>query len=149
MTARILTASRSDWLARVARFRELGLAVFIVVLVTAVTLRTPDFLSVNNLKQILLDISILVIVALAQAVVIITKGIDLSVASMIGLVAMMASAFVKVHPTWPVGFAVLLGLALGAILGMGNGLIITYGKVPPIIATLGTDWSSCTARVIG
>ena len=138
MTTRPLPAARSDWLLTLGRFREVGLGAFILVLVAAVTLRTPAFMSVNNLRLILLNISILVIVALGQTMVIITKGIDLSVASMIGLVAMMVAAVVKVNPAMPMVLAVLLGLALGGILGMGNGLVITYGRVPPIIATLGT-----------
>jgi rhamnose transport system permease protein len=53
-------------------------------------------------------------------------------------VAMIVAAFVKVHPAMPMYLAIGLGLALGAVLGMANGLIITSGKVPPIIATLGT-----------
>jgi rhamnose transport system permease protein len=138
MTVQSSTAPRSNWLLNLTRVRELGLSVFIIVLVAAVGLRTPNFLSANNIQLILLNISILVIVALAQTMVIISKGIDLSVASMIGMVAMMVSSFVKVHPNIPMFSAVLLGLALGAVLGMGNSLIITFGKVPPIIATLGT-----------
>ena len=78
------------------------------------------------------------IVALAQTMVIITHGIDLSVSSMIGLVAMMVAFVVKQNPEMPVLLSVILGMALGAVLGSVNGLIITFGKVPPIIATLGT-----------
>ena len=70
--------------------------------------------------------------------VIITHGIDLSVSSMIGLVAMMVAFVVKQNPEMSVLLAVLMGMALGAVLGIFNGLIITYGNVPPIIATLGT-----------
>jgi rhamnose transport system permease protein len=120
------------------RFREAGISVFILILVVAITLRSPSFLSVDNFEDILLNISILTIVALAQAMVIITRGIDLSVSSIIGLVAMMVAFVVKQNPEMPVLFAVLLGMALGAVLGTFNGLIITAGKVPPIIATLGT-----------
>ena len=80
----------------------------------------------------------MVIVGLGQTMVIITHGIDLSVSSMIGLVAMMVAFMVKQNPEMPVAFAVLLGMALGAVLGSFNGLIISLGKVPPIIATLGT-----------
>jgi rhamnose transport system permease protein len=138
MTIPTSEVQRSNWLLNLARFREVGLSVFIIVLIVAVALRAPAFLTVNNLRLILLNISILVIVALAQTMVIITRGIDLSVASMIGLVAMMVSALVKVNPGIPMFSIVLLGLALGAVLGMGNSLIITYGRVPPIIATLGT-----------
>jgi rhamnose transport system permease protein len=112
--------------------------VFIVVLVIAVTLRTPRFLSVDNFQDILLNISILAIVALGQTLVILTHGIDLSVSSTIGLVAMMVAFVVKQNPAMPVILAVVLGMALGAVLGMINGLIVAYGKVPPIITTLGT-----------
>jgi rhamnose transport system permease protein len=57
---------------------------------------------------------------------------------MIGLVGMMVAFVVKQNPEMPVLLSVLLGMALGAVLGSFNGLIITYGNVPPIIATLGT-----------
>jgi rhamnose transport system permease protein len=95
-------------------------------------------LTADNFNDILLNISILAIVALAQTMVIITHGIDLSVSSMIGLVAMMVAFVVKQNPEIPVIFTVLLGMALGSVLGMFNGLIISRGNVPPIIATLGT-----------
>ncbi|MGE5222855.1 MAG: ABC transporter permease [Omnitrophica WOR_2 bacterium] len=131
-------SEQSGLLLTIARLREVGISLFILILVLVVTLRNPAFLSVNNFKDILLNISILAIVGLAQMMVILTKGIDLSVSSMIGLVAMMVAFVVKQNPGIPVVLAVLLGMALGAILGMFNGLIITYGKVPPIIATLGT-----------
>jgi rhamnose transport system permease protein len=120
------------------QFREAGISVFILILVILVSLRAPAFLSVDNFKDILLNISILTIVALAQTMVIITHGIDLSVGSMIGLVGMMVAFTVKENPGMSVIFAVLLGMTLGAVLGSFNGLIISLGKVPPIIATLGT-----------
>ena len=134
-----ITRSRfSSLLWSLVRFREAGLSVFILILVIAVTLRTPRFLSVDNFQDILLNISILAIVALGQTMVILTHGIDLSVSSVIGLVAMMVAFVVKQNPGIPVVLAVVLGLALGAGGGMINGLIIAYGKVPPIITTLGT-----------
>lgn len=138
MTAQTTATPRPNVLLFIARFREVGLSIFILILVAAVTLRNPDFLTVRNLNEILLNISILVIVSLAQTMVIITHGIDLSVSSMIGLVAMMVAFVVKQNPAMPMILAVLLGMALGAVLGMINAVIITVGKVPPIIATLGT-----------
>lgn len=120
------------------RFREIGIVLFIVGLSALVTLRNPAFLTVDNFRDILLNISILVIVALAQSMVIITRGIDLSVGSMIGLTAMMVSYIVVAFPTMPTLLALPLGMALGAALGSLNGLIIAQGGVPPIIATLGT-----------
>lgn len=120
------------------RFREVGIIVFIVALVILVTIRSPYFLTPGNFRDIFLSISILTIVALAQTIVIITRGIDLSVSSMIGLIAMMVSFMVIQYPTMSPVVAVLLGMALGVMLGALNGLIIAGGGVPPIIATLGT-----------
>ena len=128
----------SSLLWSLVRFREAGISVFIVALILAVTLRTPRFLSIDNFQDILLNVSILAIVALGQTMVILTHGIDLSVSSVIGLVAMMVAFVVKQNPGMPVVLAVVLGLALGAVLGMINGLIVAYGKVPAIITTLGT-----------
>lgn len=136
--AQASTVSRYGLLWTLLRFREAGISLFILLLVIAVSLRAPAFLSVDNFEDILLNISILAIVALAQTMVILTHGIDLSVSSMIGLVAMMVAFVVKENPGMPVLLAVFLGMALGSVLGMFNGLIITFGKVPPIIATLGT-----------
>ena len=85
-------------LLTLVRFREAGISIFILILITAVTLRAPSFLTLNNFNDILLNISILSIVALAQTMVIITHGIDLSVSSMIGLVAMMVAFVVKQNP---------------------------------------------------
>ena len=141
MIAQNPPANRSGFstvLWTLARFREAGITVFILILVAAVTLRNPAFLTTDNFQDILLNISILAIVALGQTMVIITHGIDLSVSSIIGLVAMMVAFLVKQNPDMSILLVVLLGMTLGAVLGSFNGLIITYGKVPPIIATLGT-----------
>ena len=138
MTVTNTSATRSNLLRTLARFRELGIIIFIMILAIVVSLRAPEFLTLGNFRDILLDISILLIVALAQTMVILTHGIDLSVGSSIGLVAMIVAFTIKANPNVPMVMVVLLGLALGAVLGTFNGLIIALGKVPPIIATLGT-----------
>jgi rhamnose transport system permease protein len=130
--------TRSNLLRTLTRSRELGIILFILVLAFLVSLRAPVFFTLGNFRDILLDISILVIVALAQTMVILTHGIDLSVGSIIGLVAMMVAFSIKANPNISMVGVVLLGMALGAVLGSFNGLIIAVGKVPPIIATLGT-----------
>ncbi len=131
-------APTSSVFLTLAKFREAGISIFIVLLVLVVSLRSPYFLTLDNFQAILLNISILVIVALAQTMVIITRGIDLSVGSMIGLVAMMVSFVIRENPQLSLFVVVLLGMALGSVLGSFNGLVITVGGVPPIIATLGT-----------
>lgn len=132
------SAPRRNWLELAGRYRELGILFFIILLVAGVGIRSPYFLQIENIRNILLNISILLIVALAQTMVIITKGIDLSVSSMIALVAMMVSATLVVFPTLPIPLALLLGMVLGTVLGSINGLIVAFGKVPAIITTLGT-----------
>lgn len=120
------------------KFREIGILAIILLLVALVGLRNPAFLALDNLRDILLNMAILVIVALAQAMVIITRGIDLSVGSIIGLTAMMVAFTVAAFPAMPPLLALPLGMALGAALGSLNGLLIAGGGAPPIIATLGT-----------
>ncbi len=131
-------ANRPNLFWTLIRFREFVLIGFIVLLCLVISLQSPSFLTFSNFRDILLDISILAMVALAQAMIIITRGIDLSVASMLGLTAMMTSFLIRSFPFTPVILIVVLGMALGFALGSLNGLIITLGKVPPIIATLGT-----------
>jgi rhamnose transport system permease protein len=132
------TSPKRNIFQTLATFRETGITLFIVILVVLVSLRSPYFLSLENFRDILLNISILAIVALGQTMVIITRGIDLSVGPMIALVAMMVSFVVKENPEFSPILAVLLGIAIGCVLGSFNGFIITIGGVPPIIATLGT-----------
>lgn len=138
MATQTTTVPKASLFLRLSRFREVGIIAFIVLLVILVSFRSPNFLTLENFKDILLNISILAIVALGQTMVIITRGIDLSVGSMIGLVAMMVAFVIKENPAMNPVVAVMLGIALGGILGSFNGLIITVGNVPPIIATLGT-----------
>lgn len=130
--------SKPDLILTLARFREVSIILFIALLVILVSLRTPNFLTFENGRDILLNISILSIVALAQAMIVITRGIDLSVSSMVGLTAMMTAFTIRAYPSTPMPLLVLLGIALGCVLGSFNGLIIAIGNVPPIIATLGT-----------
>lgn len=138
ITEQPTTTNRQSWLQAVVRFREAGIIIIILLLSVLVTLRSPAFLSVDNFRDILLTISILVIVALGQTMVIITRGIDLSVGSMIGLTAMIVSFFVVNFPDTPPAIAVVMGMAIGTVLGGINGVVISYAGVPPIIATLGT-----------
>ena len=140
MTANPEAAIRPQrrFLQAVVRFREVGIILFIALLAALVSLRNPAFLTTDNFRDILLNISILVIVALAQTMVIITRGIDLSVGSTIGLTAMMVSFTIVAFPGLPAPLLIPLGMVLGAVLGSLNGLIVAGGGVPPIIATLGT-----------
>lgn len=127
-----------NFVQTLVKYREVGIGLILLVLAALVSLRNPAFLSLNNLRDIVLNISILVIVALAQSMVIITRGIDLSVGSIIGLTAMMVAFTIAAFPQIPPILTIPLGMALGAALGSFNGMLIAGGGAPPIIATLGT-----------
>lgn len=120
------------------RFREAGLLVVLAVLFIGVSLREPRFASAGNIRQILLSIAIIAIVAIGQTLVVLTRNVDLSVASILGLVAYSVRDLLASHPGTPVVVAIVVGVLTGAALGAVNGLLVTFGRVPAIVATLGT-----------
>jgi rhamnose transport system permease protein len=122
----------------VARFREGGILIFLLLLILVFSLRTPQFFSGSNFRDILLDISILVIVAVGETMVIISRNIDLSVGSIVGFGAFTSAVLVKDYPHLSVATIVVAGIAVGAALGLFNGLLVSIGMLPAIIATLGT-----------
>src|SRR5919201_748220 len=136
--------ARSGWLDRrrlvtaVARFRQAGIVVVLLLLVAAVSRRNSSFLTPANLEGIALDITILTVLAIGETVVILTRNIDLSVGSVLGFSALFVGVVLKVHPGLPVVLALGLGAAVGLVFGLGNGLLVAVGRVPAIIATLGT-----------
>ena len=126
-------APRSWWLRR-----ELGLAVAIAAVIVPVTVINPRMLSPGNLLSISLDAALLAVVAVAQMLVLITRGIDLSVASVIGLSAYGAASLMHADPGLGVGAGIAAASLSGLACGFLNGLIITRGGLPAIVVTLGT-----------
>lgn len=122
----------------IAGVREMGIGLFIIFLIIVVSLRSPYFLAVDNFRDILMDIAILAIVAIGETMVILTRSIDLSVASALALSGMIVGMTISSHQGIPPSVALLMGVGLGAGLGSINGLLVTKGRIPPIIATLGT-----------
>jgi rhamnose transport system permease protein len=121
-----------------ARFRALGILAFLALFVLAASFQAPNFLTISNLENITVDISLLTIVAVGEALVIIARQIDLSVGSILGVCGIAVGFFLKAHPGFPVPLALLMGLGLGVLLGVGNGFVVTVIRVPAIITTLGT-----------
>jgi ribose transport system permease protein len=96
---------------------------------------TPHFLTVSNLLNVAEQATIIAIIAVGMTFVIITAGIDLSVGSVLAFAGVvMASAL---HSGVPLPLALLIGLGIGLFCGLVNGLLITIGRLPPFIATLG------------
>src|SRR3989440_12032211 len=125
-------------LGLVSRVRELGLLVALLLIVLIVGIQAPRFLSIDNFVQILLSVAILAIVAVGETLVVLTRNVDLSVGSTVGLTAFVTAYFFKQLPQSNLLLGILLGCALGLVLGMVNGLIVSIGRVPAIVATLGT-----------
>lgn len=132
------TASQGRLIGLVSRIRELGLLAVLIIIIAVVGIQVPRFLGVNNLEQILLSVAILAIVAIGETLVILTRNIDLSVGSIVGITAFVTAGLFKEIPGINLGLAILAGCILGLVLGMINGLLITLGRVPAIVATLGT-----------
>lgn len=112
-----------------------GLMLIFFILAGVLALLSDRFLTVNNLLNILRQASINGIVSVGMTLVILTGGIDLSVGSILALSAVIGADLMTRGV--PVFWSVLTALAVGAGLGAINGLVITRGKIPPFIATLG------------
>ncbi len=112
-----------------------GLMLIFLLLAGVLSLLSDRFLTVNNLLNILRQASINGIVSVGMTIVILTGGIDLSVGSILALSAVIGADMMTRGV--PVFWSVLTALAVGAGLGVINGLVITRGKIPPFIATLG------------
>src|SRR5437660_8885384 len=115
--------------------RQLGTLAGLLGLVVVLWALTPHFLTISNLLNIAEQATIIAIVAVGMTFVIITGGIDLSVGSVLAFAGVvMASAL---HGGVPMPLALLVSLGVGLLCGLVNGLLITIGRLPPFIATLG------------
>jgi ribose transport system permease protein len=120
----------SDVLSQVAAAGAL------IVVVIALSIASPYFLTSNNLFNVCVQIAVVAIIAVGQTMVILTAGIDLSVGSVAGLSGVMGTMAMS---SWgfPMVLGILVGVLVGALAGVVNGLLITQMKLPPFIATLG------------
>ncbi|WP_312415371.1 ABC transporter permease [Pseudescherichia sp.] len=118
--------------------REALLAAVIVLMVLAIGSRVPSFIAPGNLAEIFNDTAILIILALGQMMVLLTKGIDLSMAANLALTGMIVALLNFHHPDIPVWALLILATGLGLVMGMINGLLVWKMGIPAIVVTLGT-----------
>ncbi len=119
------------------RLRVTGVLAFLILIASGFALLSPLFLTVQNMSAIISNAAILAIVASAQAVVLFTRNLDVSVGSIMGFAAYITADFAAQHQgVGPI--LVILPLGIGAALGAINGVLVAYGRVSPLIATLGT-----------
>ena len=118
--------------------RDLAFAALTLALFLAVTLAFPGFATPDNLAGLLDDTAILIMLALGQMLVILVRGIDLSIAANLALCGMLAAIFDRALPGAGVAPVIALTLTCGALLGAFNGLLVWKLRLPPIVVTLGT-----------
>lgn len=137
--ADIRTGGAAQFVKRLASARELGILIALLLVILAATLTNPNFLfSPDGFRDLFLTPSLLLLVAVGQAVVIITRNIDLSVSSVVGLTAYLTGRlFIDVEGI-PILVVILAGLLFGALLGAINGALVAFARVPALVITLGT-----------
>ena len=115
--------------------RQFGTLIGLFVLCIVLWILTPHFLTIANILNITQQTSINAVIAVGMTFVIITAGIDLSVGSIMAFAGVVLASALEAGI--PLPFALLIGLAVGLACGMINGVLISWGKLPPFISTLG------------
>ncbi|NML76499.1 ABC transporter permease [Rhizobium sp. S-51] len=123
---------------RLLKNREILLALIIVVMIAGFSTRASNFATPGNLATIFNDTSILIILALGQMTVILTKSIDLSVAANLAFTGMAVAMLDAAYPGLPLALLIVLAIGIGAALGAINGFLVWLLQIPPIVVTLGT-----------
>ena len=130
-------ASQS-WFSRLLRVREVSLVALLLIVTLGTAAINPLFLSFGSLKDLFLNVAIIALVVVGETIILLMKHVDLSVSSVVGLSAFLSGSLFVAFPGLPLPLAFVFGLLLGALLGSVNGLLVAYGKVPALVATLGT-----------
>ena len=120
------------------RLREAGIFIALGVAVLFFWARANNFMTVPNWQNIATDVAIVAVLAVGQTMVVLTRNIDLSVGSIVGLTAYISSDTLAQNHGLPLGAVALIAVGVGIVLGLVNGLLVTVGKIPAIIATIGT-----------
>ncbi|WP_159548818.1 ABC transporter permease subunit [Streptococcus halichoeri] len=115
---------------------ELTTLIALIVLMVVISVINSNFLTTNNLLNLLLQVTANGFIAFGMTFVILTGGIDLSVGSILALSSALTAGMIGSGV--PVSLAILLALGLGALFGMLNGLFVSYGRLAPFIVTLAT-----------
>jgi ribose transport system permease protein len=117
------------------RARRLGTLAGLIGLCLLLWILTPHFLTASNLLNVLEQTAINAVIAVGMTFVILSGGIDLSVGSLVALAGVVLATLL--HADTPVLIAIVAAIGAGALFGSLNGLAITWGRLPPFIATLG------------
>jgi rhamnose transport system permease protein len=123
---------------RPEQIRELVLILLILALIAFFGSQINDYFSARTFTRISTGLAVLVVVAVGETLVFLTRNYDLSVGSIVGFTAFFVGTQLSVYHNLPPIAAVLLAVGTGALMGAFNGVLVAYGRVPAIIVTLGT-----------
>jgi rhamnose transport system permease protein len=123
---------------RAFRIRESGIIVVLVVFTAVTTAVRHRFLGVVNIQFILVDTTVFALLALGETIVVISRNVDLSIGSVLGLSAYLSASLFGGHHGIPIPLVFLAGLGIGLGCGLVNGLMVAAGRVPSLVVTLAT-----------
>jgi rhamnose transport system permease protein len=117
---------------------EAGLGLLTLLLLALVTIAFPRFLVIDNLKSLVDDTALLIMLAVGEMFVLLTRSVDLSVAANAALTGMVVALFNAAHPGAGIVPVLVIAIVMGAVLGLINGLLVWKVRIPSIVVTLGT-----------
>lgn len=124
--------------ALVGRARELGIVVALALVIIPTAFVNPRFVEAQGIRDLLLNASVVAVLAAGQTLVVVTRNVDLSVGSTLGLSAFLTARVFADHPDVPIVLGLLVGVGVGLVCGVVNGLLVAVGRVPSLVVTLGT-----------
>ena len=131
-----MDGKKTNFLKSAWKAKEMGILLILVLLSVLIQMKNPIFFTFSNLMDIGRNTSYTLIIAIGMTFVLIAKGLDLSVGSLLAICGLISA--LAMQNGLPVIISVLLGLAAGAVLGLFNAMCIVKLKIPAMIATLGT-----------
>jgi rhamnose transport system permease protein len=120
----------------VFRAREFGIVAVLILFVLVTAIAQPRFVDAANIQFILVDTTIFALLALGQTLVVLTRNVDLSVGSVLGLSAFLSADLFGHHHGIPIAAVFLVGLAIGLACGVAVGFLTVVGGVPSLVVTL-------------
>jgi rhamnose transport system permease protein len=128
--------STNSMIMTILRAREASIALLIVLVIAVTSINNPNFIHADSIQQLLSGAALIALLGVGETLVIVTRNVDLSVGSVLGLSAYIVGDLFKSHhiPVWS-GFAI--GILVGVVAGVLNGFIVTVLRVPSLVVTLG------------
>ncbi len=132
----LVPSGASKFTSLVFRAREFGIFGILIIFVLLTTAIKPRFLAGQNIKFILIDTTIFALLALGETMVVVSKNVDLSIGSILGLSAFVSSNLYQQFHHVSIVFVFAVGIGIGLVLGVVNGVLIAFGRVPSLVVTL-------------